>query len=266
MEGSGRTDGPYWDSVVELWRPTLTHRLWRAHSDAVNGLLLRRWLDPGGGAVLKTDLFDEAVGEGLRPELAGRFERMVGVDVSPAAAAAAARRYPDLDVRVASVLALPFRDGSFDAIVSNSTLDHFRSHATIVDAVRELARLLRAGGKLVITLDNRTNPVVALRTSLLFEALHRVRAVPYFVGATHGAWGLRKLLNKAGFEVREITSIMHCPPQLAAWLTSHRAAGSPVDTADHLRHVLRFEAMERWPTSHLTGHFVAALAVRKPRL
>jgi hypothetical protein len=46
----------------------------------------------------------------------------------------------------------------------------------------------------MITLDNRTNPVVALRTSLLYGVLRRLRVVPYFVGATYGARRLEKVL------------------------------------------------------------------------
>ena len=256
-------DGAYWDSVVGSWDPRLTHRLWRAHSDAVNGRLLRRWLPSGNGAVLKTDLFDEAVGEGLFPQLARQFGEVVGVDVSHLVVSAASRRYPDLDARVASVLALPFEDASFDAVVSNSTLDHFQSHTTIRDAVDELARVVRPGGNLVITLDNRTNPVIALRTSILFGALHRLGVVPYFVGATHGARGLQKLLRRSGLEVVEVTSIMHCPPQLAAWWRARRSNTNSADVGEHLRRVLRFEAMEHWPTRYVTGHFVAAFVVRR---
>jgi SAM-dependent methyltransferase len=256
--------GAYWDDVVEGWTPTLTHRLWRAHSDAVNGRLLQRWLRPGQGTLLKTDLFDEAVGRGLYPELAARAEAVVGVDVSPAAVRAASQRYPDLDAQVASVLALPFPDASLDAVVSNSTLDHFKSHALIRAAAVELARTIRPGGQLIITLDNRTNPVIALRTSILFGSLHRLGVVPYFVGATHGRRGLARLLDDTGFDLQGITSIMHCPPQLAACWTARRGTKrSAGANGRHLQRVLRFEAIEQLPTRYLTGHFVAALAVRR---
>lgn len=257
-------DGVYWDHVIDGWAPTLTHRLWRAHSDAVNGRLLQRWLRPGQATVLKTDLFDEAVGPGLYPELAARAEVVVGVDVSPAAVRAASERYPDLKAHVGSVLALPFADASLDAVVSNSTLDHFKSHSLIRAAAVELARTIRPGGQLIITLDNRMNPVIALRTSILFGSLHRLGVVPYFVGATHGRRGLAKLLDETGFALVEITAIMHCPPQLAASWTSRRGTEHSADTnGRYLQRVLRFEAIEQLPTRHLTGHFVAALAVRR---
>ncbi len=259
--------GRYWDRVVESWEPTATHQRWRAHSDAVNRRLLRRWLAPGSGRLLKTDLFDEAVAGGLYPELAARAGEVVGIDVSPEVVRSALQRYPGLDAHVGNVLALPFPDGSFDVVVSNSTLDHFDSHAKLRAAIAELARLIRPDGKLIITLDNRTNPLIALRTSkMLFGTLHRVGVVPYFVGATCGQRGLSKLLRASGFIVEETTAVMHWPPQLAAWWAARRDdAGCSGDPAElrHIRRVLRFEAMEKWPTRHLTGHFVGALATRR---
>jgi SAM-dependent methyltransferase len=268
-QGQGRRraepEDEYWDQVVVGWEPSVAHRLWRAHSDAVNIALLRRWLGGGNRSVLKTDLFDEAVGAGLYPELAARAGEVVGVDVSAAAVHAASRRYPDLETLVGSVLALPFPDGRFDAIVSNSTLDHFATHAKLKVAVRELERVLAPGGRLIITLDNRANPIVALRTSSLSGLFRRLRAVPYFVGATYGPRGLSALLRESAFSVLAETSIMHCPPQVAAELTARLSDSSIADdeaTSRHLSRALRFEMMERWPTRALTGHFAAAVALK----
>jgi hypothetical protein len=43
-------EGGYWDRVIEGWHCSLAQRLWRAHGDAVNIRLLRRWLaDRCGG-------------------------------------------------------------------------------------------------------------------------------------------------------------------------------------------------------------------------
>ena len=84
-----------------------------------------------------------------------------------------------------------------------STLDHFRSHSEIVTSLRELLRVLRPGGQLLLTLDNPANPLVGLRNALPFGLLHRLRIVPYYVGATCGPRGLRRLLPQVGFEVLE---------------------------------------------------------------
>jgi hypothetical protein len=163
---------------------------------------------------------------GLYPELVARAKEVIGVDLSAAAVRGASNRYPVLDAREANVLALPFADASFDVVVSNSTLDHFESHSTLCAVVMDPARLIVHGGKLVITLDNRMNPIVALRTSCLREPLHRLGVTPYFVGATCGPRRLARLLRGNGFDVVQTAAIMHCPPQLAAQIAVRATVGS----------------------------------------
>jgi SAM-dependent methyltransferase len=261
-EAQGSSDAEYWDQVVAGWQQTPAHRLWRAHSDAVNIRLLRRWLPLGSGRLLKTDLFDEAVGEGLYPELARRAEHVIGVDVSSETVERARARHPGLEARVADVLALPFETAGFDTVVSNSTLDHFEQRDSLVASMAELARVTRSGGRLIITLDNRSNPVIALRTSRQLARLHRwLRVVPYFVGVTCGPRALRRHLSDVGFDVMAVTAIMHWPPQLSANRVVRRGQVPQRDA--YLAEVLSREFLERWPTRYLTGHFVAACALRR---
>ena len=259
-----------WSRTLEGWAPTRANALWRAHSDAVNAALIRRWLsDQGLGRVLKTDLFDEAVGEGLVGELKGRAEEVVGVDLAPPVVDAATARQPGLNGVVADVLHLPFEPASFDLVLSNSTLDHFDSLEAIGEGLAELARVLRPGGLLLITLDNRQNPVVALRTSRALAGLcRRLGLVPYELGVTCGRRRLTARLDRAGFEVLATEAIMHCPPQIAGKLADRLSRdGSAAELeGEHLRRVLRFEALARWPSRYLTAHFVAASAVRRPSL
>ena len=101
---------------------------------------------PQGAAVL-----DVGTGPGvLLVELARRRPdlRLTGVDLSADMIAAAARNLGDrADVRAADVTDLPFEDGSFDLVVSSLSLHHWESPA---DAVPELARVLRPGGRVLI--------------------------------------------------------------------------------------------------------------------
>ena len=239
-----------WDAVVRTWRETRGSSLLRAYSDAVNRRLLERWLPRDCGRMLKTDVFDEAVAEGLSPFLAARAQAFVAIDASPETVAAARRRHPELDTRVADVRALPFADESFDVVISTSTLDHFPSRAGVEAALRELHRVLVPGGLAVVTLDNPRNPLVALRNALPFRPLAGVRLVPYYVGATLGPRGLGAALESVGFAVEELAAVMHVP-RIAA-----RALRPP------LRLLLAAERLERWPTRFLTGQFVAARARR----
>jgi len=55
---------------------------------------------------------------------------------------------------------------TFDTVLSNSTLDHFDGAAQIRVSLAEPARVLRPGGRLLVTLDNPANPLLALSKAL----------------------------------------------------------------------------------------------------
>jgi ubiquinone/menaquinone biosynthesis C-methylase UbiE len=101
---------------------------------------------PDGAAVL-----DVGTGPGvLLVELARRRPdlRLTGVDLSADMIAAAGRNLGDrAEVRAADVTDLPFSDGSFDLVVSSLSLHHWDHPA---QAVPELARVLRPGGRVLI--------------------------------------------------------------------------------------------------------------------
>jgi SAM-dependent methyltransferase len=266
--------GVYWDSVSERWLDAHPQRLWRRHSDLVNTALLERWLPTGLKSVLKTDLFDEAVSTGLYPALAERADHVVGIDDSRAIVESAVERHPGLDGRRADVRALPFDDGEFDAVVSNSTLDHFDSAKEIFVALRELHRVLEVGGTLVVTLDNPANPILAVTKALPRRTVNRAWAriggassraglLPYYVGATLGIRRLRRVLSELGFAVVDTTAIVHVPRVLAVLvgnvLERHGGAASE---QRFLRALGSFERLSRRPTRFVTGHFVGACAVK----
>lgn len=56
-----------------------------------------------------------------------------------------------LKVLMCDNLSLPFRDESFDAVLSIAVVHHFATTDRRVQALRELARVLRIGGKLIIS-------------------------------------------------------------------------------------------------------------------
>ncbi len=258
----------YWDQVAREWSVGRPHRLWRMHSDAVNRALLTRWLPAGGvGRLLKTDLFDEACGEGgFFTLLAERARTAIGIDVSAVAARSAGDRCAGLRAAGADVRRLPFADQAFDAVVSNSTLDHFESTREIVQSIGELGRVLRPGGELLLTLDNRANPVIALRNALPLRLLKGLRILPYSVGATFGPRGLRRALGQAGLEIVEMTAIMHCPRVLAVAVAGVLERRTPAAQQRFLRGLMRFERLARWPSRFVTGHFVAVRAVKTGRV
>jgi SAM-dependent methyltransferase len=92
-------------------------------------------------------LLDVACGSGLAIELARlRGASCSGIDASPRLVAVARDRNPGSDVRVGDMHALPWDAASFDVVTS------FRGiWGTTPDAVAEINRVLRPGGRIGIT-------------------------------------------------------------------------------------------------------------------
>jgi SAM-dependent methyltransferase len=254
----------YWDAIADEWEFDGQERAWRMVSDAVNARMLRHWLTPvRDGRVLKTDLFDEVVGSGLVPWLSSGFSHVSGIDISTAVVDVARARFPRLDCETADVRDLPFDDESFDAVVSNSTLDHFPTAADIAVAIGELHRVLRRGGSLVVTLDNPLNPVVALRNALPPRVRAATGMVPFAVGATLGPRKLRALLDRTGFDVIRMSAVSHSP-RVFVVLVGHLFDGRSVTTKRrYVRAWSVFEGLAALPTRYLTGYFVAAHARKR---
>jgi SAM-dependent methyltransferase len=183
--------------------------------------------------------------------------------VSPDVVAAAGGRHRALEGAVADVRALPFDHDSFDAVVSNSTLDHLEGREEVAMALGEIRRVIRPGGRFVVTIDNPYHPLVAVRNALPAALARAIRPTPYPSAWTCGPDTLGDLLRQAGFEVSETTAVLHFPRLFAA------AAGALDASLARRRRVVGVlrsaERLERWPTRFLTGHFIAALAVRSPR-
>ena len=239
--------------MADVWLDGTPSMLWRRHSDAVNLRLLAGWLGGDLGAVLKTDLFDEAISQGLGKALAASARSVTGIDINARIVEAAHRRYPEITALEADVRALPFREGSFDTVISNSTLDHFDEPAEIEASLRELSRVLAPGGRLLVTLDNPRNPVVAVGKALRGRDLNRswtraggrtarVGLVPYYVGATLDTPALVEALERSGLvvvdgvrgphrawlrssSVASSSGLAGRPPTSGSWLRSTRASG-----------------------------------------
>lgn len=254
----------YWSSVSSGFIAGNVQNLWRDHADRVNGLMLGEWLSARRFEhILKTDIFDEAVGNGLFPYLSNYSDKVSGVDIGAETVAAVHQKFPNMEVLQSDVRDLPYQKESFDLIVSNSTLDHFDSGIEIERSLLELHRVLRPGGELIVSFDNLQNPLIWLRNALPFRLLNRLGVLPYFVGETLNRKGLVLTLENAGFEVLETEAIMHCPRVIAVFLAGIiQRHGSSRSQQLFLSLLARFEKMASWPTKYYSGHFVAARAVK----
>jgi SAM-dependent methyltransferase len=114
---------------------------------------------------------------------------------------------------VTDVRHLGLREGVFDVVVSPSTLDHFEARADYLQALRELAWVLRPGGLLVITLDNPWNPLYhPLRW------LSRSGLAPFPLGYTPSVTRLERDLRGVGLEPEARDWLLHNPRGLSTLL------------------------------------------------
>ena len=211
--------------------------------------------------VLKTDLFEEAFGAdhvlaGLFPEA----ELVCGMDGAFVTARAAARRFPGIarGFAVMDVRQCALKPEVFDLVISTSTLDHFDSRAEFTAALRELVRILRPGGMLLLTLDNPWNPLYhplkwsCRRLSSLFP-----------LGYTPSIGRLRADLRDIGLEVTQEDWILHNPRGLstALFLLLRGLMGRRADAA--IKVLLNtFARLGSLPTRRYTACFYAVAAIK----
>lgn len=264
----------YWNGVANTWLQDQPHQLWRAFTDRLQHDLLVRGLNAplppsaaptpahhGPLSILKTDLFDEVAGRGLAPSIIASGAHLTGIDLSPVIVASAAARFPELTAVTADVRKLPFPDGSFDAVFSGSTLDHFDSAADITIALTELRRILRPHGRLILTLDNLANPLIRLRNGPLLGAWSRLGIIPYRMGVTLRPHTLADTVRTAGFSVISMHAALHCPRAIAVALAALLDRWSPSSGESFLRWLLRWEWFNRLPSRWLTGYYTAIIAL-----
>jgi SAM-dependent methyltransferase len=154
---------------------------------------------------------------------ARKVRSWVSVDISPASlelAAAVVQRelHPDLarkfEFRYGDACALPFPDGAFDVAVSMSTLDHLPTAVARRKAIEEMARVVRPGGHVVVTVANRWNLLYAagIRKMMREKTLH------YGYAYLFSPRELLGLLRGAGLEPLTFASSITAPE---VWLPGY---------------------------------------------
>jgi SAM-dependent methyltransferase len=195
----------------------------RRYEDACDRIALRAFLPRSGGRLIEVGagfgrLVDEYVG----------YREVVLLDASEALLQAARERFggdPRVTITAGDAYRLPFPDASFDAAVCIRVIHHFEDPGP---AIRELGRVVRPGGVLVLESANKRN----LKAVLAYW-LRRQDWSPFDRGSRRYA-GVRVLARSAsagrprrstgvGVAGTSITwsapvSYVHSPRDLRTWL------------------------------------------------
>jgi ubiquinone/menaquinone biosynthesis C-methylase UbiE len=196
---------------------TESYSRWRSSrlgqiTDALEEQLLFELVSPVAGKTL----LDVGCGDGeLGSELARHGAIVTGLDTDPAMIAAARRRIEMTPMLMrlveGQVESLPFEDGAFDLVVAVTVLCFVHDAK---QAIAEMARVLKPGGRLVIGELGRWS---------LWSAYRRLRGWlghPTWRATTfRAAKELRNLVQAAGLKEIKIRGAVHYPPcWFAAWL------------------------------------------------
>lgn len=145
--------------------------------------------------------------------------RLTGVDLTQSLLDEGARllqelHYPPMELVRADLAKVPFEDARFDKVVSARV---FQYVSDPVAACRELYRVLKPGGRFVLSVPNRLNPLKRLG----------------YKGRLHAPAELAHWLSEAGFGEVRSGSACFVPGQLgrgwdSAWLAAESVAGLPL--------------------------------------
>jgi SAM-dependent methyltransferase len=222
--------------------------------------LISTWAPPGGEKrLLKTDLFEEAFGKDSLLDVIGPPAQTIGIDISREVAARARLALPVSPLLVADVCLLPFKTESFDLIVSSSTLDHLPS-GSLPAAVKELRRVLRTGGCLILTLDSSHNPLHLLSHYL------RKWAGGLYVERCYTSEEANAMLRECRFEVTDVTAIYHIPIGINFLAKKLEAIFGARSDRWIARAIAIFSRLGNFRTRFLTGRFIALRALKPHEL
>jgi len=270
--GIAGREAEHWDRISKKWpQKGYSNELLAEHKRKTHLSLIARWADLSRNQrILKTDLFEEANGpDQFLFDLARANNDVIGIDVSSEMAGQARRQARHYRVDAGNYLCcdvrrLPFRDNSLDLVISNSTLDHFPNEADIIIALRELRRVLRDGGNLILTLDNKNN--LTYPPYILMRLWMRLGLAPYFIGKTLSLARLKQALEDMGFNVEESTAIFHYPHPDGVVRFLERAlrklSCGRLDNAIR-RWLASLDRLETKRTRYLTGRYIAVKAVKR---
>jgi len=145
-------------------------------------------------------VLDVGCGEGYgAARFAGAAGRVVGVDYDAGTVAHAATRYRTARFVRGNLAALPVRSASVDVLATLQVIEHVWDHAQFVGECR---RVLRPGGRLLVTTPNR----------LTFSPGRDTPDNPFHTHEFTAA-ELRELLSRAGFVDLDVRGL-HAGPRL----------------------------------------------------
>ncbi len=172
-------------------------------------LLQRSFGSLKGKRVLKLDLWNEAVNTRILHWMKSQGAEAFGLDFSGVVTSRALQNSGETDGPLhlvqSDIRHLPFKSNSFDFVYTMGTIEHIDEYQ---DAVDEVHRVLKVGGKTIIGVPHKWN--IFLRP-LLVNALDLFGKYPYSPEKSFSYGELRRVVEQCGLQVRHRTGILAFP-------------------------------------------------------
>ncbi|MEU0539311.1 class I SAM-dependent methyltransferase [Nocardia sp. NPDC005978] len=165
-------------------------------------------------------------GEGYGANMiAGVAERVIGLDYDDSAVAHVRAKYPAVEMIQGNLADLPLDDASVDIVVNFQVIEHLWDQSQFI---RECLRVLKPGGKLLISTPNR----------ITFSPGRDTPLNPFHTRELNAA-ELTELCVEAGFRLELMAGVFHGAPLVAL---DEKWGGSIIDAQ-----IERALAGEPWP-------------------
>jgi len=185
-------------------------------------------------------ILDIGCGNGRLLKFFHKNIRYFGVDFSENLIEIAKGKYPQANFLVANVLNLPFKDNFFDKVFSIATLHHIPSEKFRLLALKEIKRVLKDGGELILTVWNLRGQIkympLILKNNLL-KIFSKTKLdffdimVPWFQKTNRyyhcfSRGEIKNLVDRAGFQIKEITFLKRNGKKLNIYLRAKKIDAS----------------------------------------
>jgi SAM-dependent methyltransferase/uncharacterized membrane protein YbhN (UPF0104 family) len=232
--GREREGVAHFDSIAEEYNAQWSPHVWDLLIDRKLSLMASV-LPPPERAGTGIDL---GCGLGLQTaEMRRRGFAVVGVE--PSVGLLMQRRHGDAPVVAGDALRLPVRDGSVDFVFVVGVLHHLPGRDAQAQALREVARVLRPGGLLLVHESNPRNPLFRFYMGYLFPILKSIdEGTEWWIDP-------RSLASRDGFHLEDVRYFTFLPD-----FTPRALLGFAVTVERWL---------ERGPTRPFSAHYMAVM-------
>ncbi len=257
-----RKEREHWDALArnmpDLY-PTFSTQYYRRSEIA----LIQRCFGPlKGKRVLKLDLWNEVLNTRILHWIRCQGAEAFGLDFSHVVTSRAHQNFQAMKdppcLVQSDIRRLPFDNNSFDFVYTMGTIEHIDEYQ---DAIIEIQRILKVGGKAIIGVPHKWN--IFLRP-LLVKALDFFGKYPYSPEKAFSYGELCRAVERSGLRVRRRTGLLAFPGILRMAELFLYKRKIPLYRFSPL--VLRpFEFLEsRWEWPGRFGYLVAAVAEKVP--